>query len=529
MNESPTEPEPAKPHPTRSGVLTALATAVVVLLATGLLGWVQYELDGLYDSDSYFHTRAASELDRLGIQRTFPQASFSTWKERYSDKDFLFHVALIPFQRLAGVDPASLADSETLVRAGKQAAVFFVGLLFTCLAVALRLVRARFVPLWVLLLLCSQSGFLSHVLAVRPHLLGYAFIALEVALIQRRSVWPLALLGAVHTWTHSSFFLVPALAVVAAGAYALRDERVPWRSLLAAVLGPATTLVVHPYFPNNLSIAWEQLVVVARSAWGLESSIPADLFGPELSPASTLKFLVTFPVWGPAALGLLAFVLRPARSLSTPGLALTLMCGLLLVFSLLSQRFLGFFFPAAVVLGAHLWTELLDGRPVGALWRESRLRTGVALAALLACVVVGFARGHVGKVRELVLDAPRLVRQRAAVRFLEEHAAPEDLVYHSFWFEFSMLYHYRPEGRYVVALDPAFFYRRDSELFRKALRAHRGKLENLHQVLVEDFGARWVYLRRKAEYLGLATLIQADPRFALAFENGHVQIYRVTR
>ena len=74
----------------------ALALAVA-LLCLATLAWLQSGFPFLWDGDSYFHVRAAQQLGEHGVQKRFPQTVYSTWSERYSDKDFLFHVALIPF------------------------------------------------------------------------------------------------------------------------------------------------------------------------------------------------------------------------------------------------------------------------------------------------------------------------------------------------------------------------------------------------------------------------------------------------
>ncbi|MEE8169152.1 MAG: hypothetical protein V3T70_01260, partial [Phycisphaerae bacterium] len=210
---------------------SAAASAVTVLACTAALAWVQFSYDGLLDGDSYFHTRAARELDRQGVQREFPQTAFSTWRERYSDKDFLFHLLLIPFQRLhappADANNAVDAESAALVRSGKQAAVVFDLLVLAALALALHLVGARFAPIWLLLFMSTHGAYLMYLLPVRPHMLGFALLILEVALLMRGAFWWVIVLGVLHTWAHSSFFLLPVAGVILAGARFLRSEPLP--------------------------------------------------------------------------------------------------------------------------------------------------------------------------------------------------------------------------------------------------------------------------------------------------------------
>ncbi len=101
------------------------------------------------------------------------------------------------------------------------------------------------------------------------------------------------------------------------------------------------------------------------------------------------------------------------------------------------------------------------------------------------------------------------------------------MVFHCFWWNFASLYHYRPNGRYVVGLDPVFHFRADEALFQKSLRAYRGRSRDLFSVLQEDFGATWVYAPKGARYAPFRQLLRVDPRFELAYENQSVLIYRL--
>ena len=95
------------------GRLDSGATLLVALGLVAVLAWMQYSQETLVTGDSYFHARAAQQLGEHGIERQFSQTVYSTWAERYSDKDFLFHVVLLPF----------CADPQFMVRGAKLAVV----------------------------------------------------------------------------------------------------------------------------------------------------------------------------------------------------------------------------------------------------------------------------------------------------------------------------------------------------------------------------------------------------------------------
>jgi hypothetical protein len=506
-------------------LLAALPTAAVVVACTVLVGWVQLSFDGMQDGDSYFHTRAARELDEHGIRDGFPQTAFSTWSERYGDKDLLFHVFLIPIQRLH--DSISDQDDEDLVTPGKHAAVVLTLVFFACFGAALHSLGARLPWLWLVLLFVADAPLLFAFLPVRPGLLAISFVVVEIALLLRRkSLW-LFIVGALHALAHSSFILLPALAVAWAGAHLLRRESPSKRLLVAALLGPVLGLVLNPYFPGNLFVAWDQLVEVARAVWLGASEVPAHLFGTELVGPRTSQFLGSYPAFLPALCGLVVFLAYPRQRLTTEGLALVLMTALLLGAGFLSERFLRFFFPAVVLLGARLWAEILAGMTLREAWRRDGRAFAISVGILLVSLAGGLSDGSVLTVKQRVATINTTEIYRPAVEFLKREAPPDELVYHNFWWDFSALYHYRPNGRYVVALDPVFFQRFDPELFSKALEAFEGRSDDVFRMLRDDFGARWVFVPKDARYYPFFNLLRQDRRFEKAYEDSHVVIVRL--
>lgn len=513
----------------RFPVSLALTVALVVL-SSALLGWLQFSFPGLRDSDSYFHAREARELDLHGVRSKLPQAAFSTWSERYADRDLLFHALLIPFQRLHAGPPAETPAAqldEDLVTPSKQASVAFYALFFGSLAFALWLMGARGVAFWLLLFCTMDMQLLKGFLPVRPGLLGMVFVVLEIALlVERRGRW-LALAGALHTLSHSSFVLLFGLVPAAWMAYLLRRERFPPRLALWALAGPLAGSLVHPSVPNNLAVAWDQIVEVGLRVWLGGAAFPQELFGAELLATQTSHFLGSFPAYLPAIGAVVAFLAYPQRRISTKGLALLLMTGALLVPAFLSERFFDFFFPAVVLLGALLWSELLGGDTLQQARRRNAAAFYGACVLLAFCPVAGLSRGSALALRPWLEQQQTADVYRPAVAFLVQAARPDDVVYHNFWWDFAILYYYRPQGRYVVAADPVFFVRHDPARFAQALEAYRGRTADLYRVLDEEFDARWVYLPKVPSYVPFFNLLRAEPRFAKAYEDAHVVIARL--
>lgn len=491
-------------------------TVAAVILCTAALSWVQYSYDGLSGSDSYFHARAAQQIAEHGFDRTFEQAAFSTWSERYSDKDLLFHLYLIPFQWVGGGD---------LIASAKSAMSGLYAVYFAVFAWCLHRLRARAPWLWVLLACFAGAGVVSPLLNVRPGMLGACFVLLEVVWVAERRGKPLAVTVALHALAHSSFALIPGLWFAGVLAALLRGERIWGRGALWCGAGLAAGLLFNPYVPNNIFIAWDQIVQVALGAWTGATTIPQSLFGAELLPARTHRVLFLFPAYLPALAGAVVFAARQRR-LSSTGLTLLLSTGVLLAPALLSERFFRFFFPVVALAGARVWSEWAAGDDWATLRRRGR-SFRLAAALILGCLLYGLATRPMSTLQQRGAALAATENRKPAIEFLARNAAPDDVVYHNFWWDFSALYHFRPEGRYVVGLDPVFLLRHDVGRFRKAVALYDGSSADPYSTIAGDFDARWIFISKQQRNRTFFNLIRQEVRFLKAYEDDHAVVVRV--
>ncbi|MBM4382270.1 MAG: hypothetical protein FJ091_02760 [Deltaproteobacteria bacterium] len=426
-----------------------IALGAALLLFFAALAHFQFASPRLYDGDSYFHARAAQQLAEHGVRREFPQTAFSTWRDRYSDKDFLFHVALIPF-----------VGENASVPGAKRAALALGALVLGAFGFALARLRVRFAWAAVLLLAASEPWIWLHLVKVRPHLLGLALLLVEIVLVLEGRWKTLALVAAAHTLAHTSFLTLLALPIAHTLASRMRGQPLPWKPAAGIALGIIAASLLHPYFPNNLSIAFDQAIEVARSVSGARADVPPDVFGSELMPISLAGILQLWPVWAGALAAGAALLARwrvtppssEALTLFGFAAALLLACGL-------ANRFAFFLVPVAVLAAWRAASECFgESRP------RELLRSGHCAAlggALALCIALGAARTLPALPARIAAAEAPAEKLRPAIAFLDRRAQPSDVVYHNFWIPFAPLYYYRPNGTYIEALDPIFLYRFD--------------------------------------------------------------------
>ena len=123
--------------------------------------------DGLFERDGYYHARLAQMMPERGISQHFPWTQLSTWKDRYCDKEFLYHIAMMPFAQIGG---------EPILGARLFAALLSVAVV-VILFLVLRANGARW-PLFFTALPLGMGGlFLARLGMIRSHVLSMLLVA----------------------------------------------------------------------------------------------------------------------------------------------------------------------------------------------------------------------------------------------------------------------------------------------------------------------------------------------------------------
>ncbi len=492
-----------------------VGTWLAAIVAAGALAALQFSFSGMFDLDSYFHARAAIDLVQTGPLTEFPQAAFSTWATAYSDKDFLFHALIAPF-----------LSEEDLTDGGKRAVILIDLILCLSLAYSLRSLRIRFGAVWVLLLVGVSTYFVARLVPLRPHPLGLAFVAVEISLLIRDRSLALFSVSALHVLAHSSFPLVLGLYGIRILVALVQRTPLPWKSGVAVTAGVGMASIAHPFFPNNFQMTYA-IARLLGHLWGVATDIPAAAFGSELRPMELRTFLLASPGWLPALTAILAtLAVRGARGWHTRDAFLFVSTFTFLGFAFASRRFLDIFVLSAILLAGGLWTALANGRPLRALATTRPVLGGGSVALVGVCLLIGLGvawRELPGKFAAQTYGSV----YRIAVGRLDQLAKPRDVVYHPSWREFSVLYAFRPNGRYISGLDPVFLHEHDARLFKENWLLARGLSDRPYNVIAHDFGARWVFVTKDRQFLGFRRLLAETTNIQRVWDGQFSEIWRV--
>src|SRR5437588_7558118 len=164
--------------------------------------------------------------------------------------------------------------------------------------------RVRYRWLWLAPLVASSEPFLYRMSMTRAPALSLILLGIGTWLILKRKHLWVALLSFIFVWSYSLFPLMLALAIAYSVTVYLSERRIDLWSVLASAVGIAAGLVINPYFPKNLNLFREHLLMKTTANY------PVDV-GAEWYPYETWIILgssaVAFTIYFAA---LLAFEYR---------------------------------------------------------------------------------------------------------------------------------------------------------------------------------------------------------------------------
>lgn len=480
MASAPSPPEASSQEPLPAWVQKWFSGyGPVVLLGLYLLAvfaQVHFGTDGLYERDGYYHARLSHLFLERGLSREFPWTQASVWKDRFCDKEFLFHLLMAPFTR----------DPEEPVR-GAQVFISLVGLgLFGAVYGVLRRHGARWPLLFAALLACSGADFLVRLTMIRSHVLSMLLAVLAVHLLLSSRWKALALLGFVYAWSYTfPLVLVMIAAPFVLGRW-LGGGGLDWRLPLASLLGVAVGTVVHPFSPLTLD-TFVSILKILGSAWE-GGALP---LGNEIHPRTTRWFLLEYPLLALSLSALLLGGWRTGRRL-TPEASGVLTTALFWIGGMmLFPRFAEYAVPLTVIALGLVVRDALAGVD---LRRQLLAPFPRAVGWLIAGCALGLAGLHAYSVHGLyrwtaTASPPRF---RAAAAWMAENLAPGETVVNLAWGDFPDLFYDAHRQRFLWGIDPVFTARLDSEPSRILLEAARdgGRIDP--KELARVFGARYL-------------------------------------
>jgi hypothetical protein len=506
-----------------------ISLLVLLVITFGLFTWFQ-AVPTLADPDSFYHIKMAQLIPKEGIMKTLPWLQYTILRNVFIDQHFLYHVFLIPF--VYSLDP---------IQGAKLATVMLCSALIITFYLFLRSERVKFAFIYSLILLAS-TPFIFRINLIKAPVLSIILLLLGLLFLFKKRPVALFVLSFIYVWAYGGFILI----LVFSGVYALvgvcfdviwhRRYRKFWlvvkgneelRLFLAAVAGVIAGLVINFQFPQNLVFYWHQLVEIGIVNYQKVISVGNEWYPYPLKDLFGGTALICVLL----LISMYSFVVRPLRP--SKKLITTLIIFLFfLAFTLKSKRYIEYYVPFAIIFCAFSLNHYLQAIDWQRLWRTCYtwyLRHRIAATILLIYFVVTVPTLIIKDERATYHDLKggiSINRFSRVSAWLVQNSKPGDIVFHSSWDEFPMLFYFNSKDYYIFGLDPTFSYEYSHELHKKIVDLTIGTQTNdVYQDIKYTFKSSFVFVEKN--HSAMNNNIKNSSGFKEVYADEEATVYQV--
>ncbi|HEC69783.1 MAG TPA: hypothetical protein ENI31_05840 [Candidatus Omnitrophica bacterium] len=476
---------------------TFLNILELIIIITGVIFIfkVQFSNSTIFGADGYLHIRMAEFIKKYGLYYKFHWTRYSVFFNNFSDKDFLFHILLIPLTYFRNIFwGAKLAS-----------AIFYSFLLMVVYFFLKRYSKKEFTFLFLIMFFFSYK-FITALSRPRPFPLVIIITITSIyLLIQKRYVLA-SILTYIYSLTHVSFPYMIGYALLIELVRFFHNKEISLRNLGGISSGVLCGFFFHPYFPNNLLIFYLNGLLVpfyAAKTGVLE-------LGAEFFPLHSREFLLSYPFFTLGMFFILGTLLfkNTKTSLTTKSLfAITIIYYL---GSFLSQRYLIHGWPVFILFFSSYNKDL---------FKEGSKKTEKIFAGSLLIVLMLFSLTQFPELKKRIKYTElRNKHYENMAYFMKRYFPKGALVFHSNWSDSQYFIGLNPDNDYFVTLDPVYMYYYDKDKYRLYRELSFGKASDPYFILKNVFKAYYGYVG-KDYFMGLVNQIKKDKRFEIIKED----------
>lgn len=478
---------------------------IISILILGILAIfvVQFLTPTLYGADGYLHIRMAEFLRDLGPRYDFHWARFSTFADNFSDKDFLYHVSLIPFTFF-----------KDIFFGAKLAAAIFASLLFLIFYLVLRRYSHKTILPFFLVLFFLSDMFLQAISRPRPIAIVILVAILSIHLLIQKKYRLVFLLALFYSLSHITSPLLILYALIVEIVRYVHKKEFYMKTVFAAFLGISSGFIIHPNLPNNFLVFYLNSILVP--IYTIKTGILE--LGAEFFPLNTRQFLLSYPavIIGLILLIFIAISKRPKARFET-NVFLTLSM-IFLILSFICRRYLLHGYPIMLIAFSSYFSDYtVDIRDIS--------KKAMAVIAVVI-IILGFNSFKAVRYNALVARIINTHYEQVG-EWMKENIPEGELIFHANWSDSQYFIGLNPKNDYFVTLDPVYMYKWNPELYRLYRDVSFARTKDPYAVLRDSFKVKYGYVG-KNYFSGLINQIRLDPRFEILAEDNLGIIFTLT-
>lgn len=498
---------------------------LLLLMAVSLFSYLQSD-PTFADPDSFYHAKMAVMLAEQGAITEFPWLSATTLKYNFVDHHFLYHLVLIPFVKifppLAGL---------------KIATIIFASLTILVIFWFLRQMKVKG-AFWYALFLLTVNPFIFRLNLAKAQPLVLITLFLFIYLLFNRRYLSLFLVSSLYVWLYAGWPLAILLVII----YSLINYFWPAKKrswlifkrgkikalhqnfllLISVGLGLMAGLFFSPYFAKNLQFYWQQSFKIAVVNYQYIIGV-----GGEWYPYNFLELLLAAgPFFLLFLLAAAVFVITSKNQSMNTWFFLAISF-LFFALTLKSRRYVEYFIPLAVCFSALSLNVFLP--TLKAKLRKIMSQRLILFGPLVILLVLSpvFYR-DLKLIKDFYQDGYSFDKFARPSNWLKQNSKEGDIVFHSDWDEFPILFYHNDKNYYLSGLDPTFMYEYNQSLYRSWVNITTGQSDrDLHSIIKDVFGAKYVFvdINQNADFDRNLT---NNIYFQQVFENKEARVYQVS-
>ena len=319
------------------------------------------------------------------------------------------------------------------------------------------------------------------------------------------------------------------------------------KPLLATIGGSLAGLIANPYFPQNLKFYWVQIVQIALLNYQSKIGVGMEWYQFDLAELVSYSGLVILVF----VVGMMFFLgkifLSPSASHFAQGASrdrsplppdyrgkmsreaikniffFIFLAGAFFILTLKSCRNTEYFFPFAILASAfifkYFWDEKLYLRfkknILSLLKKEFFYRAFVIYLFLMFILNFGL---NFWKIKSELGRGFSFDYYKMAMEIAQKNSRPGDIIFHSDWDDWPMLFYHNDYNRYIVGLDPTFMYKYSPELYKKWRDITWGDFKgDPYPIIKNDFHAALVFIA-KNDTETMDKYFKNDARYELLYD-----------
>lgn len=476
------------------------------------------------DPDSFYHAKISKLIAEQGIIRDFIWQPFTTLADSFSDQHLLYHLLLIPLVKFL----PSLMGLKLFT-------AFTASCFIVCFYFLLKKLNCLY-PGFFTLLLVITTPFTFRLNLAKATALVLIAVFLGIYFLLQKKLWSLGLLAFFYVWLHGGFLVIIAFAglyslltwIWSLKVTAIKQTWKNWQPFLATCLGVAAGLVIHPSWPKNLIFFWQQTVQIGLVNYHKIIGVGSEWYPYELDQLVSGTWIVSIIL-----IVSLTLYFITIKKQSIKSLFFLIITAVFLFFTLRSQRYVEYYIPLALLAIAYILSLVV--KTYNLKTQSQKIFHLLPLAGkIIALIVLVYSLITFGFItfsdlktssQQLRQGIPLTKYQRASL-WIQNQVPPGEIILHSDWDDFPLLFYHNSQNRYITGLDPTFFYLQDPELHKLWVDITIGNyVADLVPTIKERFALSWVIIEK--DHIEMRNNFQAEKMASLVYQDDEVWIYHL--